>query len=316
MILILAGFLIFIPISGFSLRCGEGGHPKNKLTSLQLKKASLKTKQSFKEQVLWSRYGSYFKPSIAMGKSGTEAEGSKEGGERDQSSVSKAVGKSGTEVEGSKEGGERDQSSVSNNDLKYWGLQFASQYIKKGLIDLQLMSPAWLDQQVVIKRVVQRKLQKEVKEIIKDATNLFKEFPRTVLLPFRFHVKELKLFSPEDRDIISVRLKVYIYTGGAHGNSAYYSWNYSQKRKAFLSLDDVITSVQFTDIVRRVRRQLGKEDYMQKDHIKRGTSKKEDFNIWNMHKKGISFVFPEYQVAAYSAGNFEVFVPLSDKKAK
>jgi len=103
---------------------------------------------------------------------------------------------------------------------------------------------------------------------------------------------------------------IYSYTGGAHGRKDYYSWNWSKKDKRFLSLDDVIKTKQFTYIRERSRQILLEKHNQDKDSIYSGTSKKEDFRIWNFDRTGIVFVFPEYQVAPYSAGSFEVYIPI------
>ena len=148
---------------------------------------------------------------------------------------------------------------------------------------------------------------------------MFKKLPRSALLPYKLHIEELKLFKPRDRDIVSVRMTVYTYTGGAHGGRDRYSWNRSKSKKKFLSLDDALSPEQFELLVRRVRQILFSRqkqgdgyDKHRRAHIQRGTSSKEDFKIWNFNRGGIVFVFPEYQTASYAAGSFEVYVPLTD----
>ena len=111
---------------------------------------------------------------------------------------------------------------------------------------------------------------------------------------------------------------IYIYTGGAHGGKNYYSWNWSKEKKKLLSLDEVVTSRQFVILAEEIRQILFKRqkqgdeyDGHRKAHIQRGASKKDDFKIWNLDQNGIVIIFPEYQVASYAEGNFEVYVPLS-----
>ena len=169
----------------------------------------------------------------------------------------------------------------------------------------------------MIQTEVKKILKKNKAEIKKDAKDLFQKFPSSVLLPYKLHIKELKLFKPYDQNVVSVRMTTYIYTGGAHGGKNYYSWNWSKTKKKFLSLEEVITPKQFKLLVKQVRQILFRKqkqndeyDKQRKAHIQRGTSKQKDFQVWNFDKKGIVFIFPEYQVASYAAGSFEVYISL------
>ena len=190
---------------------------------------------------------------------------------------------------------------------------------KRQLLDFRSVQvqASWLKLYPLIEREVNKIIKNYKKEIVKDAEKLFQEFPSSALLPYKVYVEELKKFKPNDQDIISVRMSIYTYTGGAHGRKSYYYWNWSEKRKKFLSLDEVISSKQFTSLIRHTRRILFEQqkrgdeyDERRKSNIQSGVSKKEDFKVWNLNRNGIVFVFPEYQVAAYSEGSFEIYVPL------
>ena len=192
---------------------------------------------------------------------------------------------------------------------------------KKQLLDFKPAKTPWLKQYPVIQKEIKKIIEENKEGIAKDAEELLQEFPKTALLPYKFHVEELKQFKPYNQDIVSVRMLTYTYTGGAHGGRNYYSWNWSKTKKKFLSLDEVITPKQFTFIVKQARDNLFKQqkqddeyDKHRKMHIQRGTSKKEDFKIWNLDRKGFVFVFPEYQVASYAAGSFEVYFFLDSLK--
>ena len=175
---------------------------------------------------------------------------------------------------------------------------------------------SWLEQALQIKTSAEQIIQEKRREILAGAESLFQEFPHSALLPYRLYVTEMRRFPCKDPDIVSARMILYEYTGGAHGGNHYYSWNWSRKRKKFLSLSDVLSPSQFELVADQVRKALFESqklgdgyDKYRKDQIQRGASKKEDFKIWNLHENGIRFVFPEYQVASYAAGRFEVFVP-------
>lgn len=189
---------------------------------------------------------------------------------------------------------------------------------KRQLIDFKTKQIPWLKQYPMIQQRVDQIIKEYKKDITQDAKSLHQEFPRSVLLPYKLHIRELKLFTHDNQDIVSVRMAVYTYTGGAHGRTDYYNWNWSRKEKKFLSLDEVITSKQFTALVKQVRHTLferqkknDKYDKHRRAHIQRGTSEKTDFKIWNFKQNGMVIVFPEYQVASYAEGIFEVFVSLN-----
>ena len=188
---------------------------------------------------------------------------------------------------------------------------------KRQLLDFRRARAPWLKPYPMMETEIEKVIKEGKEEIKKSAEDFFKEFPRSPLLPYKFYVEELKLFPFHDRDIVSVRMVTYTYTGGAHGGKNYYSWNWSKAKKKFLSLDEAISPEQFAALVRQVRQTLfskekqGDEyDKHRKAHIQRGTSSKEDFKIWNFDREGIVFVFPEYQVASYTAGSFEIYTPL------
>ena len=188
---------------------------------------------------------------------------------------------------------------------------------KRQLLDFKPAQAPWLKQYPMIQQRVNQIVKKYKTDISKDAERLYQEFPHSGLLPYKLHIKELKLFTHDNEDIISVRMAVYIYTGGAHGGTNYYSWNWSKKEKKFLSVDEMFTAEQFTSLVKQVRdtlfdRQKQNDEYdkHRKAHIQRGTSKKKDFKIWNLKQNGIVIVFSEYQVASYAEGSFELFISL------
>ena len=221
-------------------------------------------------------------------------------------------------------------------------------------MDFKMVKATWLSKYLVLHKKVTQIIESEKKEVLGEAKLLFQEFPKSALLPYRLYVEELKLFSPVNADIVSVRMRLYTYTGGAHGGSQYYSLNYSLKEKKFLSLQDIfpisnycaklimvglkslfqkqpldrcqkptpsqkeiVGSEEFLNLIISLRellwtfrKQGNKYDKYVKQDILRGTSEKKHFKIWNLQKGKIVFLFPEYQIGPYSAGSFEVFIPL------
>ena len=200
----------------------------------------------------------------------------------------------------------------------------SSKQPKTRWLDFKSAPAPWLKRYPMIQKEVEKIIQSKKKEIIKYA----KEFHHPSRLPFELHIKEIKLFQPDNQDIVSLRLHISIYSGGFHGSEQYHSWNWSKKKQKFLSLDEWITPPQFSALVEQARQILDKQETshlddddegrwykkMSKKKIREGTSKKEDFKIWNLHKKEIIIMFEEYQVAPYVAGNPQVSVSLDSLK--
>ena len=200
----------------------------------------------------------------------------------------------------------------------------SSKQPKPRWLDFKSAPAPWLKRYPTIQKEVEKIIQSKKRKMIKYA----KEFHHPSRLPFELHIKEIKLFQPDNQDIVSLRLHMSIHSGGFHGSEQYRSWNWSKKKQKFLSLDEWITPPQFSALVKQARQILDKQETshlgddeegrwykkMSKKKIREGTSKKEDFKIWNLHKKGIIILFEEYQVAPYAAGSPQVFVSLDSLK--
>jgi len=190
--------------------------------------------------------------------------------------------------------------------------------VKRQLLDFKPIQTSWLEEYPIVQQEVEKIIKKEKEDILKYAEELLREFPNSVLLPYKLHIKELKLFRHNNQNtVVSVRMTVYSYTGGAHGSTKYYSWNWDKQKNRFITLSEVITPKQFQSLIKQARhilfekqKQNDEYDKYRSKEIQRGTSHEEDFKIWNFSKDGIMTTFPEYQVASYAAGSFEVFVSL------
>ena len=188
---------------------------------------------------------------------------------------------------------------------------------ERDILSFKDVEAPWLKSYPNIRQKVESLIKKEKENIYDLAKAQVEEFPHSVLLPYKFHVEELKLFQPQDQDIVSVRMKVYTYAGGAHGSTRYYSWNWSEKQKKFLNLSDVIsTPEQISNLKAKTRAKLfskqTQNNQYDKRHVHRGTSTMSDFQIWNLDQNNLIIVFQEYQVASYAAGSFEVTVSLKE----
>ncbi len=120
-----------------------------------------------------------------------------------------------------------------------------------------------------------------------------------------------------DDSVISIVFNVYTFEGGAHGSTNFYSINYSTKDKTEIKLADLfpgqadylqkISDYCKTDLTKQITKAMGSTDG---SWIADGAGpKEENYSIFLINKDGVVIYFPQYQVAPYVAGDFEVKVP-------
>lgn len=151
------------------------------------------------------------------------------------------------------------------------------------------------------------KILKSIKEsearVMESEASLREEFPDSALLPFKFSPK-IELFDGLDNGH-SVLISKYQYTGGAHGNTYFESYNVSDGGDVSLSS---IVKRPFDEVIKEIMEQLesknGVGGYFE-DGLERYKSY-DDFGTWNISKKGgkkvITITFPLYTVASFSKG--------------
>lgn len=114
--------------------------------------------------------------------------------------------------------------------------------------------------------------------------------------------------------IISLQFGQSEYAGGAHPNYSTSTLNYDLQNARELKLDDlfkpksnylkIISDYSISEL-KNMTGEMSDDDW-----IKEGAgAKAENFESWNLTKKGLMFNFDPYQVAAYAAGNFTVIIP-------
>lgn len=117
-------------------------------------------------------------------------------------------------------------------------------------------------------------------------------------------------------DLISIIFGVSTYSrGAAHPNYSTYPVNFDLKSGARLKLSDLfqpgsdylsrISSYSIEDL----KRQAGKDNYGY-EQIEEGAAPEDDnYQSWNISKKGLAITFDAYQVASYAEGPKNVVVP-------
>lgn len=122
----------------------------------------------------------------------------------------------------------------------------------------------------------------------------------------------------EDAQHISFILKVYQFTGGAHGTTELIPITYSKQTKKLLSLKEAVQPVKknwlkvLSTEARRLLIDQVKKEQLASDQswIEKGTEpEQENFAVFQLEKNAVRIIFSQYQVAPYSSGMPEIVVP-------
>ena len=128
-----------------------------------------------------------------------------------------------------------------------------------------------------------------------------------------------------DDDLISVNFSEETFTGGAHGNHGTFTLTYDLKAGREIKLADLfkpgakylstISAYATRDLKARKDPDSGENMGIAQDIFEDGAKPTADnYQNWNVTKKGLLFTFPPYQVAAYAYGPQTVIVPYSQLK--
>lgn len=122
-----------------------------------------------------------------------------------------------------------------------------------------------------------------------------------------------------DKNLISLLVWSYQFTGGAHGGSTSTTFNYDLNTGRMLKLADLFLpnsgylKVISAYCITSLTKELGDADA---EWLRTGAGPKaENFKSWNVTPDGLQITFDAYQVAAYAFGPQEVIVPYSALKA-
>ncbi len=139
----------------------------------------------------------------------------------------------------------------------------------------------------------------------------------------RFQLESSVRIIRNDKEVISFILDIYEFSGGAHGNSSIYTFNYNVVNQKEIILKDVSNGDQ--NFLKKVSDKT--RDILKKDLAKRAEVAPEDFgsemlysgtepngenfSLFTLPEEGkITFHFPPYQVAPYVFGASEVNLDL------
>lgn len=153
------------------------------------------------------------------------------------------------------------------------------------------------------------------KDLVARAKKDVPEFRKAVGRPDAAYMLQIEPFEIFFNDsVASALLSMYVDTGGAHGNTVFYSVNIDRTKETRITLDSLFdqqsTYLEYLSktATNAVERSLG-SDVVFKEGL---APKKENFSVFTLTDSVITFHFPPYQVAAYAAGPQKVTIPFSD----
>jgi len=122
-----------------------------------------------------------------------------------------------------------------------------------------------------------------------------------------------------DENTISVVFNISNFTGGAHGANYFAPLNYDIKNKKEIKLADLflnqkdylqkISAYCISELTKQMTTS-GAIDMSNTSWLDEGAGpKEENFSVFLIDQNSITFYFPQYQVAAYAAGDFKVTMP-------
>ncbi|HEX8138525.1 MAG TPA: DUF3298 domain-containing protein [Pyrinomonadaceae bacterium] len=128
-----------------------------------------------------------------------------------------------------------------------------------------------------------------------------------------------------DNDLISVSFLEGNFTGGVHPNYNYFTVTYDLKTGKELKLSELfrpgakyleaVSAYAIKDLQSRKMPESDENMGLAQDIFAEGaTAKAENYQNWNLTKKGLMFTFDPYQVGPYAAGSQTVIVPYARLK--
>lgn len=114
-------------------------------------------------------------------------------------------------------------------------------------------------------------------------------------------------------DLVSIEIDNYEYTGGAHGMTFNYAKNYDVKNNKFLNMSDVFTEGFEEELYCLIEESLTEDEEMYglfpefRDSISFIFNDESD--AFYFSENGINFIYGEYLIAPYAAGNIHVEIP-------
>lgn len=164
---------------------------------------------------------------------------------------------------------------------------------------------------------------------IKELNSKNEETYNDIISKFEKNVQDLKLLEDNRKFSLNVNFTEYTYNnyisflityscdyGGAHPDIDVVTVNYNKKDKEFVDINKLIEkNKEILSVFSNISYESLKDKIEEKEDsnmLKQGTSPiKNNFTKFVFSKDGIILFFPNYSIAPYYLGNFEIKIPYS-----
>ena len=179
-----------------------------------------------------------------------------------------------------------------------------------GLDDFNQKAKAIIEKEIADFKKNSLENDEAVKKIDPEA---YAKYPREYELLISYKTGQI------NQNIVSIVFEEYNFEGGAHGATLFIPLNYDVQNKKEIKLADLfsgqddylkkISDFCIADLTKQMTAS-GAIDMTDIGWINEGAGpKEENYSIFLINPKDIIFYFPQYQVAAYAAGDFQVTYP-------
>ncbi len=151
------------------------------------------------------------------------------------------------------------------------------------------------------------KLMNDLQDSLKSGANEFFQSwletgEKTPEWVYSLYVED-SVFMANDR-FVSVRLSVYTFTGGAHGMTNFYAFNYDVQNQKFLTNHEILNYSDEGEIDTQLKVYFkNPEDCFSTDPMLK------DVSVVNFDESSVCFTYAQYVLGAYACGAAEVTVP-------
>jgi hypothetical protein len=167
-------------------------------------------------------------------------------------------------------------------------------------------------------KIIDGKVENFVKEQIaefKKNADLNKDYPPAVNSEAKYDFIGNYNFSRSAKTL-GVKLEIYQYTGGAHGNTIYTTFNYDLADNKMIGLADIfIAQSNYLNIISKLaiadlKNILDQDGFADNEWLAAGAGPKaENFSAFMIVPAGLEIYFSPYQVAPYAAGAQTIAIP-------
>jgi hypothetical protein len=119
---------------------------------------------------------------------------------------------------------------------------------------------------------------------------------------------EILLSTP---DTISLKLETYSYALGAHGFTAFHTYNYDIRHQHFIALDEVL-DLSSDENIKKVDELLARYFENPEDCFTQVPAVEMDEQLWGFRPEYLVFFYEAYDLGAYVCGSAEVKIPLAE----